>query len=109
MSFMFESLDVYRKAVDMADELGSLTAEAPRGCYYLTDQLNRAALSIATNLAEGNGRFTAGFRFHSRSLHFLLDKPPLERHELQLYDSYMTPPVPSGLAARPAKAGLCSL
>ncbi len=30
----------------------------PRGYCFLVDQLNRVALSIATNLAVGNGRFT---------------------------------------------------
>jgi four helix bundle protein len=34
------------------------TAAFQKGYYYLSDQLNRAALSISTNLAEGNGRFT---------------------------------------------------
>jgi len=45
MAFMFENLDVYRKAVDFADEITSVTAEFPRGFYFLADQLNRAALS----------------------------------------------------------------
>jgi len=58
MAFMFESLQVYRKAVDFADRIATLTESFPRGYYFLVDQLNRAALSIATNLAEGNGRFT---------------------------------------------------
>ena len=62
MAFMFERLDVYQKAVDFADEIMTLTATFPRGYYFLTDQLNRAALSIATNLAEGNGRFTKADR-----------------------------------------------
>ena len=59
---MFENLAVYQKAVDFIDQVTSLTEQFPRGYYYLTDQLNRAALSIATNLAEGNGRFTKADR-----------------------------------------------
>jgi four helix bundle protein len=58
MAFMFENLQVYQKAVDFADTIASNTETFPRGYYFLVDQLNRAALSIATNLAEGNGRFT---------------------------------------------------
>ncbi len=58
MAFMFEKLEVYQKAVDFADEVASMTEGFPRGYGFLVDQLNRAALSIATNLAEGNGRFT---------------------------------------------------
>jgi four helix bundle protein len=58
MAFMFENLDVYQKGVDFADQIAALTEKFPRGYYFLVDQLNRAALSIATNLAEGNGRFT---------------------------------------------------
>jgi len=55
---MFEKLEVYQKAVDFADEVAVLTGTFPRGYGFLVDQLNRAALSIATNLAERNGRFT---------------------------------------------------
>ena len=58
MPFMFEKLDVYQRAVDFADEIASLTEAFPRGYGFLVEQLNRAARSIATNLAEGNGRFT---------------------------------------------------
>ena len=58
MPFMFEKLEVYQKSVDLADEVARLTEAFPRGYGYLVDQLNRAALSIAANIAEGNGRFT---------------------------------------------------
>ena len=57
MPFMFENLDVYKKAIDIADELSTLTESFPKGNYYLSDQLNRAVLSIATNIAEGNGKY----------------------------------------------------
>ena len=62
MAFMFENLQVYQKAVDFADHASALTESFPRGYYFLADQLNRAALSVATNLAEGNGRFTKADR-----------------------------------------------
>ena len=62
MAFMFENLDVYQKSVDLIDEITSLTKGLPRGYYFLTDQLNRASLSIATNIAEGNGKATDGDR-----------------------------------------------
>lgn len=67
---MFEKLEVYQKAVTLAADIAGLTEAFPRGYYFLTDQLNRAALSIATNLAEGNGRFTKPDRknfFHYRA------------------------------------------
>jgi len=60
--FMFEKLQVYQKSVDFADRVSALTENFPRGYGFLADQLNRAALSIATNLAEGNGRFTKADR-----------------------------------------------
>jgi four helix bundle protein len=62
MAFMFENLEVYQKAVDLADKVTGVTTGFPRGYYFPADQLNRAAVSIATNLAEGNGRFTKADR-----------------------------------------------
>ncbi|MDD4889263.1 MAG: four helix bundle protein [Phycisphaerae bacterium] len=62
MAFAFEKLIVYQRAVDFADRVFQLTATFPRGFYFLADQLNRAALSIPNNIAEGNGRFTKADR-----------------------------------------------
>jgi four helix bundle protein len=62
MAFMFEKLHVYQKAVDFADAVAAITENFPRGYYFLTDQLNRAALSVSLNIAEGNGRFTKADR-----------------------------------------------
>jgi four helix bundle protein len=62
MAFAFEKLLVYQRSVAYADSICATTASFPRGYYFLADQLNRAALSIAANLAEGNGRFTPNDR-----------------------------------------------
>jgi four helix bundle protein len=58
VAFTFEKLLVYQKAIAFADAICTLTRDLPRGYFFLADQLNRAALSIAANIAEGNGRFT---------------------------------------------------
>ena len=64
MAFMFENLKVYQKAVDFADAVCARTEHFARGYVFLRDQLSRAALSIATKLAEGNGRYTKADRKH---------------------------------------------
>ena len=62
MAFAFEKLQVYQKSVDFADTIFTATEHFPRGYGFLVDQINRAALSIAANIAEGNGRFTKADR-----------------------------------------------
>jgi four helix bundle protein len=62
MAFMFEKLEVYRKALDFADQVLQATDGFSQGYSFLSNQLNRAAVSVSTNLAEGNGRFTKANR-----------------------------------------------
>ena len=59
---MFEKLAVYQKSVDYADQIIQLTQLFQRGLYCLTEQLNRAALSVPTNIAEGNEHYTKADR-----------------------------------------------
>jgi four helix bundle protein len=62
VAFAFEKLQVYQKAITFADSICTLTRDLPRGDFFLADQLSRASLSIAANIAEGNGRFTRADR-----------------------------------------------
>ena len=59
MSFRFERLKVWPKALDFADRAISVSAQWPRAVQSsLGDQVRRAAVSIITNVAEGSGKRT---------------------------------------------------
>ena len=55
--FDFEKLKVYQKSLDFIDKIFDICKTLPREYKYsLGDNLIRAGLSIANNLAEGNGK-----------------------------------------------------
>jgi len=57
MSFLFEKLIVWQKAVELVELVYGQTKSFPSDeRYALTDQLHRAVVSIPSNIAEGNGR-----------------------------------------------------
>jgi four helix bundle protein len=57
MAFKFEELKIWKESLKFASEVYSLTKEFPKEEQFgLTAQLNRAAVSISLNIAEGEGR-----------------------------------------------------
>ena len=68
MAFDFEKLAVYQKALAFIDDVYGLTQSFPTNERFgLTDQLKRAAISIALNIAEGSGRTKRDFRHFLRN------------------------------------------
>ena len=55
--FRFEKLDVWHEAIAYADMVYEITDKFPSDERFgLTNQMRRAAVSISSNIAEGNGR-----------------------------------------------------
>jgi four helix bundle protein len=58
-TFDFERLEVYQKALELVGAIYRVTRPLAKEYQYsLGDQLRRAALSIANNLAEGSGKLS---------------------------------------------------
>ncbi|MBE9585478.1 four helix bundle protein [Mucilaginibacter sp. JRF] len=64
MSFKFESLQVWQRALDLTVEIDSLTKLFPKEeLFILTSQIKRAADSVVLNIAEGcTGQTNAVFK-----------------------------------------------
>ena len=54
---MFENLTVWQKSMELVKEVYTLTSTFPKHeIFGLTSQINRSAVSIPSNIAEGKGR-----------------------------------------------------
>jgi four helix bundle protein len=61
MGESFRNLTVWQRSVELALQVYRLTARFPESERFgLTNQLRRASVSIASNIAEGYGRSTRG-------------------------------------------------
>ena len=61
MGLSYRDLIAWQKAMDLVEEIYKATREFPKDeLYGLTSQLRRAAVSVPSNIAEGQGRMTPG-------------------------------------------------
>jgi len=74
MSFKFEKLIIWQKAMDFGEDINSITLYFPKKeMYNLSSQIMRATVSIALNIAEGsieqsNAEFNRFLGYSVRSL-----------------------------------------
>ena len=61
MSHSYRELIVWQRAMDLAQDVYAHSKKFPKEeIYGLTSQLRRAAVSVASNIAEGQGRLNKG-------------------------------------------------
>lgn len=57
----FRDLQVWQRSIQMSVSIYRLTKDFPREeIYGITSQMRRSTVSVASNIAEGNGRLSAG-------------------------------------------------
>src|SRR5208283_794307 len=97
----YEDLMVWKKAMELVFAVYAATAQFPREeVYGLTSQMRRSAVSIPSNIAEGQGRATKGefvqFLAHARGSLFELETQILISERL----GYLSPEIEKRLLAQ---------
>lgn len=57
MAFTFEGLNVYQRALKVAETVNGMTAAFGRAHYLLADEMRRTAYRICQQIAEASGRW----------------------------------------------------
>ncbi len=88
MSSSYQDLRVWQQAMTLAAHVYPLTEKFPKHeLYGLVSQIRRAAVSVASNIAEGKGhrsdREFLHFLFHARGSLFELETQLLLSNQLQ--------------------------
>jgi four helix bundle protein len=56
MPFRFENLEIWKMAIEYGEKIHKISRKFPRSeQFVLTTDLNRAAVSVSSNIAEGSG------------------------------------------------------
>ena len=88
MADAYRDLIAWRKATQLAVEIYRVTQRFPKDeLYGLTSQMRRAAVSVASNIAEGKGRYSrkefAQFLYRARGSLLELETQLFIARELQ--------------------------
>ena len=102
----YQQLIAWQKAIALVTYIYSVTSKFPREeIYGLTSQLRRAAVSIPSNIAEGQGRATKGefiqFLCHARGSLYELETQIIIGRNLE----YLTTEQEESLAGSIAEIG----
>jgi four helix bundle protein len=65
MASYYQDLKAWQRAMDLVEEIYKITAQLPQSeLYALSNQLRRAAVSVPSNIAEGQKRLNRAETIH---------------------------------------------
>ncbi len=74
--FPFEKLEVWRQAIEFAESVYQITSTFPKyETFGISSQMQRAAVSVSSNIAEGSVRFSSKeqIRFYEMAFGSLME------------------------------------
>lgn len=92
--FYYRNLKVYEQAKQLVADVYALTRMfSPQELYGLTNQIQRAAISVPSNIVEGMGRFSLKERIHFIEIAYGSMMETMCQLELSEMLGYITPEV----------------